>query len=179
MTDETQAAAPQPPEKPRANWRATWAKYGPTKGQVAVMVIGALAVSNVGAWVKIMNTKPQRVVTVGITEMTQGFIAREAVGSRGEAEARASMEAYLAVSQDTLKRVAVDDGVIVLARECVLAGESDDWTAQIDKAVTVSMEKLKAARPIRPVGVLSGVGAPIASPLAPIDAKPLTEEPRG
>lgn len=175
MSDENQSAE-SPKISRRAKAAQLWRKYGPTKGQVAVMVIGALTVSNVGAWAKILTDKPPRVVTVGITEMTQNFIAREAVGSRGEAEARASMEAYLAVSQDTLKRVAVQDGVIVLARECVLGGEADDWTDTVDKAVTASMSKLKAARPVQAFGTLGLAPAP---QIPAIDAKPLTEEPRG
>lgn len=131
--------AEQPVPKPQPQ-RSTLRDLAPTKGQLMGLAIGLLTVSNIGAWAMLATNKAPKFVTVGITEMTQGFIARESLGKITPEEARLRMEAYLAVSQETLKRIAVEDDVVVLARECVLAGESADWTKMVDAAVKTSMQ---------------------------------------
>ncbi|NEX91212.1 TrbI F-type domain-containing protein [Caulobacter sp. 17J65-9] len=142
MSDQADA-----PMQGKPSLRAWLRKWGPSKGQVTGAMIALLVVSNVGAWAALVTRKPPKIVTVGITELTQGFIAREALGQITPDQARIRMETYLAVSQDTLKRVATEDGVIVLARECVLAGEQADWTAVVDAAVKSAMAPVAGPKP--------------------------------
>lgn len=171
--------ASKAPERSAERAQLVVRRWGPTRGQLAVMAIGVLAVSNIGAWIKILNTPAgtPRVVTVAATEMTKNFIAREAVGARGPAEAQAAMEAYLAVTQDTVRRAAQQDGVLVLARECVLGGETEDWTTPVERAVVNAMDKIKAAKPVAPAA--AGTDVLTGALLPGVTLQPKAEGPRG
>lgn len=147
----------QPEPKPQPH-RSILRDLAPSKGQLMGLAIGLLTVSNIGAWAMLATNKAPKVVTVGITEMTQGFIARESLGKITPEEARLRMEAYLAVSQDTLKRIAVEDGVVVLARECVLAGEHADWTKVVDAAVKTTMQAALGQTPAPKATPVSNAG---------------------
>jgi hypothetical protein len=113
-----------------------------------------LAVSNVAAWVKIVREDQPMIVTVGVREMSQGYVSRLALSDITPEEARVKTEMFLAVTQDTVRRAAASKNVLLLARECVLAGETADITKEVGDAVQLALaEASGGSRP-----------APLAAP---------------
>lgn len=77
------------------------------------------------------------IATVGVRQLTSDHIAKMASAkTMTPEEARIRTELFLAVAQDAMKRMSAQKGVVVLARECVLAGEYADVTGDVAKSVT-------------------------------------------
>ena len=139
---EHETAQPTPPPLPPARqptMREKLETWMPTKGQAAVAAIALLAVSNVAAWVKIVREDQPMIVTVGVREMSQGYVSRLALSDITPEEARVKTEMFLAVTQDTVRRAAASKNVLLLARECVLAGETADITKEVGDAVQLAL----------------------------------------
>ena len=136
--DTVQPAPPTPPAR-QPTMRQKLAQRMPTKGQAAVAAIALLAVSNVAAWVKIVREDQPMIVTVGVREMSQGYVSQLALSDITPEEARVKTEMFLAVTQDTVKRAAASKNVLLLARECVLAGETADITKEVGDAVQLAL----------------------------------------
>lgn len=173
MTDQSNETG-RPAQR---GWTARLMVLAPTRTQAAVGVIGALALSNAALWIELQRRVDQPIVTVSVRELTQGYIAKLATANISPEEASIRADAFLAVSQDTLKNLALKHGVVVVARECVLAGEKQDITVEVGARVDAALMKLGgfpkgvdlAASTPAPVGGLAQIRAvaPGAKRVAP------------
>lgn len=152
MTDEPNDAA-------KRGWTARLMVLAPTRTQAAVGVIGALALSNAALWIELQRRPDQPIVTVSVRELTQGYIAKLATANISPEEASIRADAFLAVSQDALKNLALKDGVVVVARECVLAGEKQDITVAVGAEIDAALTKLGGFP--RGVDLTAGTPAPV------------------
>lgn len=119
----------------------------PSKGQLAVGAIALLAISNVATWVKLTREQQPMIVTVGVREMSQGYVAQLALSNITPEEAAVKTELFLAATQDTVRRAAANKNVLLLARECVLAGETADITKEVGEAVKLAMASAASGQP--------------------------------
>lgn len=165
MTTEPQdqPLAPTPPtpvpERKGAGFVKSAQSWLPTKGQAAVAAIALLAMSNIATWVKLVREDPPMIVTVGVREMSQGYISKLALSNISPQEAAVKTELFLSATQDTVRRAASKKNVLLLARECVLAGEAADITKEVGDAVQLAMAEA--------AGVPSASGATTAAALVP------------
>jgi len=144
--------------------RRHWiARLKPYLAQVLCLALGLLVLSNLGLWLRVhaLERGPS-VAVLGVRELTQGYLHRVATSEVTPEEAALRAKAFLAVAQDEIGRMEAAKGGLVLARECVLGGETRDLTAELERTVE---RKLAAATgglsehvgPIRPGS--SAVGA--------------------
>lgn len=129
---------------------ATAAPGGPheRKPRLAIKrsdIVPALLVVNlvglVGLGLRVYRGDKPAVVTVGITQLAREYMAKLATSNVSPAEARIRTQMFLAVAQDAVKQAAGRRGIIVVPRECILAGEFSDMTAEVSKAVTATMDQ--------------------------------------
>jgi hypothetical protein len=106
---------------------------------LAVNLIGLL-----GLGVRVYRGDKPTVVTVGITQLAREYMAKLATTNITPQEARVRTQLFLAVAQDAVKGAANRKGIIVVPRECVLAGEYGDMTAEVAKAVAATLERRTA-----------------------------------
>lgn len=136
--DLAPAPGPEKPPRPRRDFRS----WLPTKTQGLVLIIGLLCVSQAITLVRLHKLAKPMVMTVGVREMTQSYLAKIAANqAMTPEEAAIRTEMFLSVSQDLLRRVSTRSGVLVLARECVLAGEHGDATREIQAQVEAELAK--------------------------------------
>lgn len=100
-----------------------------------VVGLAGVVIAQAVLFIRMERGRPPQIVTIGVRQITQEYVAGLATSQMLPEEARIRTELYLAVAQDTIRRMSVDKGVLVVARECVLAGEHADLTAQASKAV--------------------------------------------
>ena len=135
--------AQRDPPPPRARWRWPFS---------AVESLAALLAANliltVGLGVRVYQGDKPTVMTVGITQMTRAYMAKLAT-TPGVTPQEASLRTrlYLAVAQEAVKTAATRKGVLVVPRECVLAGEYADLTADVARAVDATLEAKVRALP--------------------------------
>jgi hypothetical protein len=150
----TEPTAPQTPSPSKtAGVKPTWAsrlaplrEWLPNKTQAATVAIGLLTISNVACLVMLNRNAPPEVMTVGVREMTQGYMSSIALANITPEEAGVRMDLFMSVTQDTLQRAGRDKNVLLLARECVLAGQTADVTAEVGEAVKAAMARAGAGR---------------------------------
>lgn len=108
-------------------------------------VVTALLVLNliglIGLGVRVYRGDKPTVVTVGITQMSRDYMAKLATSNVSPQEARIRTQLFLAVAQDAVKQAASRKGILVVPRECVLAGEYTDMTAEVARAVGATMDR--------------------------------------
>lgn len=98
-----------------------------------------------------------KIVTVGVGQLTREYVSRMATSpnmSPSEVETRTKL--FMAVAQDAVRNASHEKGVIVMPRECVLAGEYADATADVGKVVSARLEKdlpMKTAAPAAPASL--------------------------
>lgn len=109
-----------------------------------LVVLAGVVVAQACLFIRMERTRPPQIVTVGVRQITQEYVSKLATSNISQEEARIRTELYLAVAQDTIRRMSVDDGVLVVARECVLAGEHTDLTAHAAKAVQAAFSRATA-----------------------------------
>lgn len=109
-----------------------------------VVGLAAVVIAQTCLFIRMERGRPPQIVTVGVRQITQEYVARLATSNVSQEEARIRTELYLAVAQDTIARMSVEEGVLVVARECVLAGEHADLTAQASKAVQTAFARATA-----------------------------------
>src|SRR5690606_24522429 len=97
---------------------------------VLVVGLAGVVIAQAVLFIRMERGRPPEIVTVGVRQITQEYVAGLATSEMSPEEARIRTELYLAVAQDTIRRMSVDKDVLVVARECVLAGEHADLTAQ-------------------------------------------------
>lgn len=146
MTEPT-ASQSTPPSQPtsgqaaRPKMLARFQEWLPTKTQAATVAIGLLTISNVACLVMLNRNAPPEVMTVGVREMTQSYMSSIALADITPEEAGVRMDLFMSVTQDTLQRAGRNKNVLLLARECVLAGQTADVTAQVGEAVKAAMAR--------------------------------------
>lgn len=91
------------------------------------------------------------VVTVGITQLTRDYMAKLATTNISPEETRIRAQLFLAVAQDAVKGAASRKGLLVVPRECVLAGEFADMTPDVARAVEATLAARAGAGPVREV----------------------------
>lgn len=108
-------------------------------------VLTALLVLNlvglVGLGIRVYRGDKPAVVTVGITQMSREYMAKLATSNVSPEEARIRTQLFLAVAQDAVKAAATRKGILVVPRECILAGEFTDMTAEVSKAVSTTLDR--------------------------------------
>jgi len=110
-----------------------------------ILVLAAVVVAQVVLFVRLDKQVSPRIVTVGVRQITQQYVGELAASDVSQEEARIRTALYLAVAQDVIKRMSVADGVLIVARECVLAGEHADLTPQVATAVSAAFSRASAA----------------------------------
>jgi hypothetical protein len=110
-----------------------------------IVGLALVAIAQAALFIRMEKARPPEIVTVGVRQITQEYVSRLATSNVSQEEARIRTELYLALAQDTIRRLSVQDGVLVVARECVLAGEHADLTPQVSKAVRAAFDQAAAA----------------------------------
>lgn len=167
MTEPTapHSAPPSQPTPPKGAGSKRFDRlreWLPNKTQAATVAIGLLAISNVACLVMLNRNAPPEVMTVGVREMTQSYMSSIALANITPEEAGVRMDLFMSVTQDTLQRAGRNKNVLLLARECVLAGQTADVTAAVGEAVKVAMERAGTAGPTStptPVAAVPATGA--------------------
>lgn len=109
-----------------------------------VLALAGVIVAQAVLFIRMERGRPPEIVTVGVRQITQEYVSKLATSDISQEEARIRTELYLALAQDTIRRLAVADDVLVVARECVLAGEHADLTPQVSRAVQAAFAKASA-----------------------------------
>lgn len=108
--------------------------------EVLSFALAVNVIATVGLGVRVYRGDKPTVMTVGITQMTREYMAKLATNSAiSPQEASIRTRLYLAVAQDAVRTAATRKGVLVVPRECVLAGEYADLTGDVAKAVNATM----------------------------------------
>lgn len=115
-------------------------RFRVTVQDVLVVALACVVIAQAVLFIRMERGRPPEIVTVGVRQITQQYVAGLATSEMSPEEARIRTELYLAVAQDTIRRMSVDKDVLVVARECVLAGEHADLTAQASKAVKAAFD---------------------------------------
>jgi hypothetical protein len=165
---EISAPVTSPTRRPPA--RASKESWRPSKVDVLILVLAANLVATAGLGIRVYRGSKPTVVTVGVTQLTGEYVSKLATSNITPQEAAVRTQLFMSVAQDTVRRAASDKGVIVMARECVLAGEFADITPDVGRSVEATMAKTKS--PLVPAVV------PQLPPRAgmlpgPIDATPV------
>lgn len=149
MTETPEKPEPTQPQKQArmAGIVSAAREWLPPKSQMAALAIAGLTISNVATWVLLTRNDPPEVMTVGVREMTQSYMASIALSDITPEEAGVQMDLFMSVTQDTLQRAGRGKNVLLLARECVLAGQADDVTQEVGEAVRAAMARAGGARP--------------------------------
>jgi len=122
-----------------------------THVEVLTLLLAIDTIAIVGLGVRVYRGDKPTVVTVGITEMSREYMAKLATAPNvTPQEANIRTRLYLAVAQEAVKDAATKKGILVLPRECVLAGEYSDVTADVSKAVGAMMDTRLRTTPVAP-----------------------------
>jgi hypothetical protein len=130
------------PSKPRA-----WLPV--TRNDLILVLLAVNLIGLLGLGVRVYRGDKPTVVTVGITQLAREYMAKLATTNITPQEARVRTQLFLAVAQDAVKMAANRKGIIVVPRECVLAGEYSDMTAEVSKAVAATLDRKTASAPDR------------------------------
>ena len=128
--------------KPKPHW-SVWL---PSQAQILILIIVALLISNLALWVRLVRSDHPLIVTVGVRELSQRYVAKMALSDITPQQAAMKTQMFLTVTQDTVRRAAANKNVLLLARECVLAGEAADITAEVEEAVNSALGQTKGTR---------------------------------
>lgn len=171
------ASATAAPARPAARSRFKLPKgLAPSKIEALTFAVAALALSNAYLFAEQRRDESPMIVTVGVRQLTADYMLNVAHARMQPEELKARTDLFLAVAQDSMKRMATEKGVVVIAREAVLGGEYADVTSEVAAAVRTAMDSAGAAAPAAlipppavPLGQPSGLtSAPFAAAPAPI-----------
>jgi hypothetical protein len=112
----------------------------------------------VGLGVRVYHGDKPTVVTVGITQMAREYTAKLATSNIRPEEARIRTQLFLAVAQDAVHEAATRKGILVVPRECVLAGEYADITGEVSKAVDATLDRKGGALSADAPPIMGGGG---------------------
>lgn len=158
--DQARAANDAKPGAPRSRRRGIGLPPV-SKNDVIIFLLAVNLIGLVGLGIRVYRGGKPTVVTVGITQMTRDYVARLAGAPMTPEEAQIRTKLYLSVAQDAVRRAADKKGVLVLPRECVLAGEYADITPDVEKSVTATIEE---RAPMAPRSSSPSSAAPSANP---------------
>lgn len=157
MTDAPPPPRPQPkPNRP----------LGLTEALAVLLAVNMIATGCLTY--RVYKGDRPKIVTVGVGQLTREYVSRLATSpnmSPSEVETRTKL--FMAIAQDAVKNASSDKGVIVMPRECVLAGEYADATELVGKAVSARLEKdlpLKAAPAPSPAAGPAAPSGPLVAP---------------
>lgn len=137
---------PMPPHAPPRPPRRFRLQRPSRKGLVAgLMIVNVVALLGLG--VKAYRGDKPVVVVVGITQLAREYMAKLATSNVSPEEAKIRTELFLAVAQEAVRSAANRKGLLVVPRECVLAGEYGDITEDVAKAVEATMAQRTGAVP--------------------------------
>jgi hypothetical protein len=158
----SQAASPPPARRPPR-------RLPLSKDDVIVFLLAVNLIGLVGLGVRVYRGDRPTVVTVAITQMAREYMGRLATSNVSPEVARIRAQMFLAVVQDTVRNAAVRQGMIVMPRECVLAGEYSDLTADVSRAVNETLQR--HAQPTPAAAPLpTTTGAVLSPPAGGVDA---------
>jgi hypothetical protein len=161
------AGARPAPAAPAGRRAKTW-KPPVSKSDVIVFLLAANMIGLVGLGIRVYRGDKPTVVTVGITQLARDYMGRLATSNVTPDQARLKTQMFLSVVQDTVRNAALKKGMIVMPRECVLAGEYSDLTGDVARAVNETLQRVVApAAPALPPGLgvqSTPLTAPAASP---------------
>lgn len=151
--ERTEAAAAETPTtsapraRPKRRWRLPFSTV-----EVLGFLLAVNMIATAGLAIRLYRGDKPTVMTVGITQMTREYMAKLATTSGlSPQEASIRTRLYLAVAQDAVRSAATQKGVLVLPRECVLAGEYADLTPDVTKAVNATLDEKLRAVPAAPI----------------------------
>ena len=175
------ALAPTPAGPPAKSRLKALSAYLP---QLLFVVIGLLVLSNIALWIGLQQARKGPAVTVvGVREMTQNYIAKIASAQLSPQETSLRSQLFIAVAQEEMRRLGAAKGHLVLARECVLSGEQNDITAQLEAAVETKLAQASGglSNTVGPVSPASATvfSPPSTTPLAAVPAMPAALAPDG
>lgn len=163
--DAPPAKSGEEPSRPSRRWRLPFSAL-----EGLAVLSAANLILTVGLGVRVYRGDKPTVMTVGITQMTREYMARLATtpGVTPQ-EANLRTRLYLAVAQDAVKTAAANKGVLVVPRECVLAGEYADLTGDVARAVNATMQAKvrampRAAQPPAPLPLQPVLGGDLDAP---------------
>lgn len=138
-----------------------WSVWLPSQAQILILIIVALSISNLALWVRLVRADHPLIVTVGVRELSQRYVAKMALSDITPQQAAIKTQMFLTVTQDTVRRAASNKNVLLLARECVLAGEAADITGEVEEAVNSALGQTSANSPSSDLqtGIPIGLGA--------------------
>lgn len=136
MTRPPQTPAPVVPKA--APRRKHWS---PARGDVVIVLLTLNLLGLVALAARVLHGDRPTVVTVGITQMAREYTARLATANIRPEEARIRTQLFLAVAQDAVRQAAGQKGVLVMPRECILAGEYADITGEVSRAVATTLDR--------------------------------------
>ncbi len=159
MTEPHGGPAAPAPRSP--GWVASLRPYVP---QALALMLGVLALSNLLLWLQVQDLeKGPAVAVIGVREMTQGYLRKVATSEVTPEEAGIRAKAFLAVAEDEMSRMAPARGHLVLARECVLSGEAQDLTPELERVVEKTLSAATGGLSER-IGPVSPLPSKLARP---------------
>lgn len=115
------------------------------KEAVVALMIGNLVVTG-GLWIRVATEKPPVIATVGVTALTRLYASRIANDPNATPEqVTLKTQLFQDLVRKEIQRLAVKKGVVILAREAVLTGDSEDLTPVLEDSVNDAMKTLPAA----------------------------------
>ena len=114
------------------------------KETVVALMIGNLVVTG-GLWIRVATEKPPVIATVGVTALTRLYASRIANDPNATPEqVTLKTQLFQDLVRKEIQRLAVKKGVVILAREAVLTGDSEDLTPVLEDSVNDAMKTLPA-----------------------------------
>jgi len=146
MDNKNEEIQPRPPASKQRDRVQTLVEgvkaWAPTRGQLVGVTIALLALSNGWCLIQLSRLKANpEVMTVGVRQLTQQYMAEMALSDLPPEEVAIRTELFLSVMQDTLRRAAEGQNVVLIAREAVLAGAATDVTDEVNTAVKNAMRQ--------------------------------------
>lgn len=138
-------ARPATPPPPAPLRRRSWPWPGRETLVTLLLIVNLAGLAGLGlhAW---RGAKPV-VLVVGITQLAREYMAKLATANVSPQEAKVRTELFLAVAQEAVRDAADRKGVLVVPRECVLAGEYGDITEDVAKAVSATLAQRASGAP--------------------------------
>ena len=111
---------------------------------VVAMLIGNVVVTG-GLWIKVATERPPVIATVGVTALTRLYASRIANDPNATPEqVQLKTQLFQDLVRKEIQRLALKKGVVILAREAVLTGDSEDLTPVLEDSVNDAMKALPA-----------------------------------
>lgn len=110
--------------------------------EVAVFLLVINLFGMVALYIKMERDKPPVVATVAVTALARNYEQQFANDPNSTPElVKAKTNIFMASAEEAVKAYAHDQHMVILARECVLAGESKDLTSDMQSVVDAALKK--------------------------------------